>query len=152
MLAYFPHGFERYLLGGLLIGSGVALLFITTGRLGGASTFFSAVWSYLLRTPFFQQPVLRDSRSWRLLYALGLLLGGALMLLAGLAQPHTVLPAWKLLLGGLLVGFGARLGGGCTSGHGICGLASLSGGSLAIVITFLGTAIVTAQLFSHWGW
>lgn len=109
------------------------------------------MWSYLLRTPFFQQPALRDSRNWRLLYALGLLLGGALMLLLGLAQAHTALPAWKLLLGGLLVGFGARLGGGCTSGHGICGLASLSGGSLLIVMTFLGTAIVTAHLFSWWG-
>jgi len=151
MLAYFPHGFERYLLGDLLIGCGVALLFITTGRQGGASTFFSAVWSYLLRTPFFQQPALRDSRNWRLLYALGLLLGGALMLLASATPPHTALPAWKLLLGGLLVGFGARLGGGCTSGHDICGLASLSGGSLLIVMTFLGTAIVTAHLFSWWG-
>lgn len=152
MPAYFPHGFERYLIGGLLIGGGVALLFITTGRQGGVSTFFSAIWSYLLRTPFFQQPALRDSRGWRVLYALGLLLGGTLLLLAGLAQPHTTLPAWKLLLGGLLVGFGARLGGGCTSGHGICGLASLSAGSLLMVLTFLASAIVTAQLFSWWGW
>ena len=152
MPVFFPHGVERYLLGGLLIGSGVALLFITTGRQGGVSTFFSAIWSYLLRTPFFQQPALRDSRAWRLLYALGLLLGGTLLLLAGMAPPHTALPAWKLLLGGLLVGFGARLGGGCTSGHGICGLASLSAGSLLMVLTFLGTAIVTAQLFSWWGW
>lgn len=152
MSVFFPHGVERYLLGGLLIGCGVALLFITTGRQGGVSTFFSAIWSYLLRTPFFQQPALRDSRAWRLLYALGLLLGGTLLLLAGMAPPHTALPAWKLLLGGLLVGFGARLGGGCTSGHGICGLASLSAGSLLMVLTFLGTAIVTAQLFSWWGW
>ncbi|WP_174875336.1 YeeE/YedE family protein [Vogesella oryzae] len=151
MVAYFPHGFERYLSGGLLIGCGVALLFITTGRLGGASTFFSAIWGYLLRAPFFQQPLLRDSRGWRVRYALGMVLGGGLMLLLGLAQPHTALPAWKLLLGGLLVGFGARLGGGCTSGHGICGMASLSWGSLLIVLTFLATAIVTAQLFTFWG-
>jgi hypothetical protein len=44
---------QQYLIGGLLIGTGIALLFVTTGRLGGASTFFSAAWSYVMNTPFF---------------------------------------------------------------------------------------------------
>ena len=48
------------------------------------------------------------------------------------------------MVGGLLIGFGARLGGGCTSGHGICGMASLSAGSMLMVVTFLSTAIATA--------
>jgi len=141
---YFPNGLAQYLIGGLLIGSGVALLFLTTGRLGGISTFFSAAWSWLVKTPFFQQPALRGTRQWRLVYAAGFVLGGTLYALLGLPVAATHLPAWKFAFGGLLIGFGARLGGGCTSGHGICGMASLSVGSLIMVITFLGTAIVTA--------
>ncbi len=144
MTQYFPNGLERYLIGGLLIGSGVALLFLSTGRQGGVSTFFSAAWSWLARTPFFQQAAFRDTRQWRLTYSLGLIFGGSLYLLLGLPLEASHLPTWKLIVGGLLIGFGARLGGGCTSGHGICGMASLSGGSLLMVCTFLGTAIVTA--------
>ncbi len=147
----FPHGFAPYLIGGLLIGAGVALLFITTGRQGGASTFLRAVWSYFLNTPFFQQPAMRESRQWRNFYALGMVLGGVLYALLGLPLEATQLPAWKFVVGGLLIGFGARLGGGCTSGHGICGMASLSGGSMLMVCTFLGTAIATAMLMARLG-
>ncbi len=147
----FPNGFAPYLIGGLLIGAGVALLFVTTGRLGGASTFLSTTWSYFLNTPFFRQPALRDSRGWRNIYALGMVLGGVLYALLGLPLEPTHLPAWKFLVGGLLIGFGARLGGGCTSGHGICGMASLSGGSILMVCTFLGTAIATALLIARLG-
>lgn len=148
---YFPNGFARYLAGGALIGSGVALLFITTGRQGGASSFFSSVWSYVSQAWFFRQQALRDSRHWRLLYALGMMAGGAVMTLAGWGVPATGLAAWPLLLGGLLAGFGARLGGGCTSGHGICGLASLSASSLVMVLVFLGSAIATAHLMQAGG-
>jgi uncharacterized membrane protein YedE/YeeE len=142
--ALFPHGYAPYLTGGLLIGTGVALLYLVTGRQGGVSTFFSASWSWFVRTPFFRQSALLESRRWRLVYALGLVLGGALYLLLGLPQAESHLPAWKLALGGLLIGYGARLGGGCTSGHGICGMASLSRGSFVIVATFMTTAILTA--------
>lgn len=150
-MQFFPNGLERYLIGGLLIGSGVALLFLTTGRQGGVSTFFSAAWSWLTRMPFFQQSAFRDTRQWRLIYSLGLLLGGSLYFLLGLPLEASHLPTWKLVVGGLLIGFGARLGGGCTSGHGICGMASLSGGSLLMVCTFLGTAIVTAMSLAALG-
>ena len=148
---FFPHGFERYEVGGALIGLAVAFLYVTTGRLGGASTVFSAMWSWFSRLPFFQQSSLRDSRNWRVLYALGMLLGGALYVLAGLPVEGSDIATWRLVLGGLLIGFGARLGGGCTSGHGICGMASLSGGSMWMVVVFLSTAIVTAMLMSVWG-
>ncbi|MDD2664454.1 MAG: YeeE/YedE thiosulfate transporter family protein [Dechloromonas sp.] len=140
----FPRGIEAYLAGGLCIGLGVALLYVATGRPGGISTFYSAAWSWLLDTPFFRQASLIDGRRWRLIYALGLLLGGLAYARLGLPVEASALPAWKLALGGVLIGFGARLGGGCTSGHGICGIASLSGGSLAMVCTFLATAIATA--------
>jgi uncharacterized membrane protein YedE/YeeE len=59
------------------------------------------------------------------------------------------IPAWQLFVGGLLVGYGARLSQGCTSGHGICGLASLSRPSLVAVLTFIGTAFVTANVMWH---
>ena len=147
----FPNGLERYLIGGLLIGAGGALLFITTGRQGGASTVLSTIWSYFLRTPFFQQATLRASRQWRSVYAIGMVLGGLLYALLGLPMEATHLPAWKFALGGVLIGFGARLGGGCTSGHGICGMASLSPGSMLMVCTFLGTAIDTAMLCAALG-
>ena len=81
---YFPYGMERYLIGGMFIGLGVALLFVSTGRLGGASTFFSAAWSWVTDLPFFQQASLRDSRLWRLVYALGMVL--VLVVIAGLAD------------------------------------------------------------------
>lgn len=148
---FFPNGFARYLIGGAFIGLGVALLFVTTGRMGGVSTFFSAAWSWCVKLPFFQQAELREGRQWRLVYSLGLVLGGVLYLALGLPQEATQLPAWKLALGGLLIGFGARLGGGCTSGHGICGMASLSPGSIAMVGTFLATAMLTANLIARLG-
>lgn len=147
----FPNGLAHYLVGGLLIGAGVALLYLTTGRPGGVSTFFSAVWSWLSQQPAFRQAALLESRGWRLVYALGLVAGGALYVLLGLPAEPTAVPAWKLALGGVLIGFGSRLGGGCTSGHGICGLASLSAGSLVIVLTFLATAIATAFILKGLG-
>ena len=148
----FPLGWQHYLAGGLLIGAGVALLFVLTGRVGGMSTVFSSSWSWLVRRPFFQQPRFTESRSWRLVYALGLVLGAALwwQLVAG-AQPQTTgVATWQLFVGGLLVGFGARLANGCTSGHGICGLGSLQWPSLWAVLTFMGTAFLTANLVSRW--
>ncbi len=148
----FPHGISHYLTGGLLIGLGVALLFIVTGRQGGASTFFSASWSWLIKTPFFQQPALLQSRNWRLVYAAGFVLGGLIYLGMGLPQEASAMPAWKLALGGVFIGYGARLGGGCTSGHGICGMASLNIGSISVVMTFMATGIATAWLFKSLGW
>ncbi len=143
----FPNGTVSYVAGGLLIGLGVSVLFVTTGRVGGMSTFFSAAWSYASRAPFFQQSELVRGRGWRSLYAAGVIVGGALFLLLGSGDDvSTQLPAWRLALGGLLGGYGARLSKGCTSGHGICGLASLQFPALIAVVTFLATAIGTAHV------
>lgn len=146
----FPLGWQHYLLGGVLIGSGVALLYVFNGWVGGMSTVFSSSWSYLLKRPFFQQARLTDTRAWRLIYALGVVLGALVwrvFLSDGSAQTTSV-PVWQLLVGGFLVGYGARLGDGCTSGHGICGLGSLQLPSLGAVLTFMATAFVTANLMA----
>lgn len=146
----FPLGWQHYLLGGLTIGAGVALLYLLTGWVGGMSTVFSSTWSYLFQRPFFQQERFISSRQWRLVYAAGVVLGALAwrhLLADGQAQ-HTQVPIWQLLLGGFLVGYGARLGNGCTSGHGICGLGSLQLPSLGAVLTFMATAFMTANLLA----
>ncbi len=144
----FPLGWAHYLLGGLTIGAGVALLHLFNGWVGGMSSVFSSSWSYLLQRPFFQQQRFVQTRHWRLVYAAGVVLGALVWRFAladGEAQ-HTSVPVWQLLVGGFLVGYGARLGNGCTSGHGICGLGALQLPSLGAVLTFMATAFLTANL------
>lgn len=144
----FPLGWLHYLVGGLLIGTSVALLFIFTGWIAGMSTVFSSSWSYFSSLPFFKQDRFISSRAWRLVFAAGLIIGATLWMLAanhGVPISTTISP-WRLLIGGLLVGYGTRLANGCTSGHGICGLGSLQLPSLIAVITFMATAIATALI------
>lgn len=152
MTHYFPNGWMHYLGGGLLIGSGVALLYILTGLVGGMSTVYSSTWSWFSTRAFFQQPKLVNSRAWRAAYAAGLVLGAFLWwrALGPTTRVAVSIPPAQLFVGGLLVGYGARLGRGCTSGHGICGLASLGRPSLLAVLTFMATAIATAHLM-QWG-
>lgn len=151
-LTLFPLGWQHYLLGGALIGAGVALLFVFTGLVGGMSSVFSSTWSFVVNKPFFQQARFVETRGWRLVYALGLILGALVWWLgfANAAPQSTSVPVWQLLVGGFLVGYGARLGNGCTSGHGICGLGSLQWPSLLAVLTFMGTAFLTANLVGRW--
>ena len=146
----FPFGWQHYLLGGLTIGAGVALLYLFNGWVGGMSTVFSSSWSLVSKRAFFQQERFLNSRSWRLVYALGVVLGALVwrFALAGGEAQHTSVPVWQLLIGGFLVGYGARLGNGCTSGHGICGLGSLQLPSLGAVLTFMATAFMTANLMA----
>lgn len=153
MLQLFPNGWAHYLIGGLLIGTGVSLMFIFTGRVTGMSSVFTSTWSYFSNSAFFRQPRYLSTRNWRLMLALGVFLGAALWwwLLAPAGGITTGLSWWRLLVGGLLVGYGTRMSDGCTSGHGICGLASLSKSSLIAVVTFLITAIVTANLLASLG-
>ena len=146
----FPLGWQHYLLGGLTIGAGVALLYLFNGWVGGMSTVFSSSWSFLFQRPFFRQERFIHSRHWRLGYAAGVVLGALAwrhLLADGQAQ-HTTVPIWQLVLGGFLVGYGARLGNGCTSGHGICGLGSLQLPSLGAVLTFMATAFLAANLLA----
>ena len=147
----FPLGWAHYLAGGLLIGAGTALLFVFTGRIGGMSSVFSTTWSYVVKRPFFQQARFTDTRGWRLVYAAGLIVG-ALVWWLGFTDGtplSTDVPAWQLLVGGFLVGYGARLGNGCTSGHGICGMGSLQWPSFMAVLTFMATAFLSANVVAR---
>lgn len=144
----FPLGLNHYLLGGLLVGIGIAIPFVATGAVAGVSTFFTSVWSYVHPGSFFQSPWYLQSRGWRWFLIGGLLSGGVVYLLwQGVATPTTI-EWWRLLLGGILVGIGTRMSGGCTSGHGICGIASLEKVSVVATVTFLAVAILVAHLVS----
>ena len=146
MEAFFPNGWVHYLAGGLLLGAGMSLLFAATGLIGGMSTVFTTVWSFFSQAPYFRDARFLSSRTWRLVYAAGLI-GGALAWLIATGDPFvTGVPPWRLLAGGFIAGFGARLSNGCTAGHGICGIASLQPASILSVLIFLATAMITARL------
>lgn len=128
------------LAGGALIGASAALLLLANGRIAG----ISGILGGLLR------PSVRDS-AWRITFLIGLMGGPALFRLnAGHWPDVRISASWPILVAaGLLVGFGTRLGSGCTSGHGVCGLARLSPRSFAAVATFMAAAILTVFLVRH---
>ena len=130
----------------MLLGLGMSLLFAATGLVGGMSTVFTTVWSFFSRAPYFNAPRFLASRSWRLVYAAGLILGAAAWLLWLGSPQHTGVPMWQLAVGGFVAGFGARMSNGCTAGHGICGMASLQPASILSVLLFLATAMITARI------
>lgn len=142
----FPLGVSQYIWGGLLVGIGTAIPFIFTGLVTGISSFYSAVWSYLHQGWFFQSDWYLKSRGWKWFLVAGLLSGGLVFVLINGPTVVTTLPWWRLLLGGFLVGVGARMSGGCTSGHAICGLASLEKVSVVATAIFLTVAIIVALL------
>ncbi len=119
--------------GGALIGLAAAALLLATGKTAGVSGVIEGV---LMRE--------RGEVGWKLTFLLGLFAGGVLLTLfrpsSFTSVPHPSI-AWALA-GGLLVGFGTRLSGGCTSGHGICGLGRLSKRSFVAVLVFMGVAML----------
>ncbi|MFD2233189.1 YeeE/YedE family protein [Phaeospirillum tilakii] len=128
------------LLGGALIGLAAALLLLALGRIAG----ISGIVGGLLRRPD------RAETPWRLAFVLGLGLAPlAWTLVAALPPPRIAADTPTLVAAGLLVGFGARLGSGCTSGHGVCGLSRLSPRSLAATLTFMATGFLTVFAVRH---
>jgi uncharacterized protein len=146
--AFFPNGWQSYLMGGVFLGCAVTLLFALTGLVGGMSSVFSSTWSYFSDRSYFQQARYLDSRHWRVVYAIGVVLGGFAFVSMGGKTVATQLPVWQIAIGAFIAGFGARLANGCTSGHGICGMASLKLPSFLAVLIFLSTAIVSAHVFT----
>jgi hypothetical protein len=144
----FPLGIEPYLVGGLIVGIGVSLIYVLTGLHATQSSFFTTTLSWFSKLAHFQENRNLDERDWRVTLALGVV-SGALIYTFTLSPSGlwvTKVELWRLALGGLLIGLGTRLSNGCTSGHGISGLASLSTTSLYAVLTFMGFGIITAHL------
>ena len=149
----FPLGIEPYLVGGIIIGIGVALIYLVTGLHATQSSFFTTTLSWFSKRKNFQKDTNIKERGWRLTLATGLVIGALIhtLTLSPTGFWTTTVQLWRLILGGLLVGFGTRLSSGCTSGHGISGLASLSKTSLYAVIVFMGVAIVIANIVQMLG-
>lgn len=128
------------LLGGLMIGASAALLLLLNGRIAG----ISGILGGLLAPP-------SRETGWRVAFLAGLVLAPLAYAGLGGRLPPVSLGASAplLVLAGLLVGFGARLGAGCTSGHGVCGIGRGSPRSLVATGTFMAVAIVTVFLIRH---
>jgi uncharacterized membrane protein YedE/YeeE len=128
-----PVDWIRALEGGALIGLSASLMLGLNGRVTGISGIVGGLVA----------PAAGDV-AWRALFVAGLLAGG---LLARAALPGafsaSAAPLWLVAVAGLLVGFGTRLGNGCTSGHGVCGIARLSPRSIAATLTFITTGALT---------
>lgn len=148
--ALFPNGWLPYLLGGVFIGLGTAVIYLATAIPAGASTFLESTLSYISDRPRFAR--YRASRDWRVVFSVGIVLGAAAYAFTLGDGPWTTdVQPWRLAVGGLLVGVGTRIGKGCTSGHGVCGVGSGSRTSIVGVITFLAIAVGTAQLVAALG-
>jgi uncharacterized membrane protein YedE/YeeE len=132
-----PEILLQSLCGGLLIGAGVAVLLLANGRVAGISGITANVIRGFL-----------GPQASELAFLIGLLLPAAFL---GLGETTMAGGLPLLAVSGLLVGFGTQMGGGCTSGHGVCGIAHLSRRSLVATAVFMSTAILTVAIVRH-GW
>ncbi|MDC0067407.1 YeeE/YedE family protein [Gammaproteobacteria bacterium] len=130
--------FLMALTGGICIGLAAVFLMVTLGRIGGISGIvFSAV----------KQPV---EHSWAILFLAGVILGTSLFhFISGHPIPTFDVPIPLMLAGGFIVGVGTKMGSGCTSGHGICGISRLSVRSIIATCTFLLLGFITVYLRLH---
>ena len=131
-------------MGGLLIGLAAAIMLLGLGRIAGVSGLAARATG------------IADTgapRNVAIAFVLGLPLG-ALLISQTLGAVHVSFPAsiWSLIIGGLLVGYGTRLGSGCTSGHGVCGLSRLSPRSMLATGMFMASGFVTVGLLRAGGW
>jgi uncharacterized membrane protein YedE/YeeE len=123
--------------GGMLIGLAATVLLLLNGRIAGISGILGGA---------FTGP--GADRGWRIAFLAGLLAGGLLAAAAGMtgSLERTGYPLGLLIMAGLLVGFGSRLGSGCTSGHGVCGIARLSTRSIVATVVFTAVGMVTVAM------
>jgi len=127
--------------GGALIGLAAVLLMGGLGRIMGATGILAAA---IL-------PGLSEERGWRVAMILGMVTAPLIYMLAAGEMPTIQVPISTpmMIVGGVIVGVGVTLGSGCTSGHGVCGLARLSPRSLAATLTFMATTAVTVYVVRH---
>lgn len=128
------------LIGGVLIGASATLLLMLNGRIAGISGIVGGM----------MEPN-RSEIGWRVAFLFGLLIAPLTYRAFGGALPPVILeaPLGLLVVGGLAVGFGTRLGAGCTSGHGVCGVSRGSPRSLVATAIFMATAILTVFITRH---
>jgi uncharacterized protein len=145
-------------------GAGIALvtlvLLIVFNQRLGVSTGFENVCALVIKTAYFKRRELSESHLWRRAFLVGLLLGGMLSaLLAGGIEPTWALGIFDvkvgygavgkglwMFAGGILIGFGTRLAGGCTSGHGIFGMSNLEPSGIIATVSFMGAGVVTTHI------
>ncbi|MBN8988686.1 MAG: YeeE/YedE family protein [Rhizobiales bacterium] len=127
-------------IGGALIGLSAVLLMVLTGRIAGISGIFAGLLN-----------VRSEDKAWRFAFLAGMMLVPVIAGWLGHGMASPSLPAsWTVIaVAGLLVGFGTRLGSGCTSGHGICGIGRLSMRSIAATVVFMVTAVATVAITRH---
>ncbi len=123
-----------------MIGLASVLLMMLTGRIAGISGILGGC---LTLEP--------GDKRWRFAFIVGLILAPVASGLLGYPLPTPEMPeSWSMIaIAGVLVGFGARLGGGCTSGHGVCGIARLSARSIAATVIFMASAVVVVAIMRH---
>ena len=124
------------LIGGALIGFAAFLFFIFNGRIAGVSSIAS------------DSIIKNENRFDNILFLSGLIIGPIIYLLSGKEIESVLTNSLPLLIiGGLLVGFGTKIGNGCTSGHGVCGISRFSIRSIIATITFIVTGVITVLIF-----
>lgn len=130
------------LFGGVIIGIAVSLMLLWNGRVTGISGIINGTLSPL-----------KGDTGWRVLFIIGLLLGGlALKVLnPNIFSGNLETDTWTTVVAGLLVGFGTILGSGCTSGHGVCGISRMSVRSLVATIIFISAGVVAVVVFRRLG-
>lgn len=129
------------LFGGMLIGLGSIGLMAFSGRIMGATGIMTGLW----------HPASTEDWTWRIAVIGGMISAPAVMLLVTgqMPLPSVLMPLEQLLIGGFLVGVGVSFASGCTSGHGVCGIARLSARSIAATITFMTVTAVTVLVVRH---
>ena len=130
------------LAGGILIGLAALLLLILNGRVMGISGILGGL---------FSRGVVEGDRIWRITFLIGVVLGPFLVMqLTGASiDIRPAASGFTLMASGLIIGLGTAIGSGCTSGHGICGMARLSIRSIVAVMIFMSSAIITVYLIRH---
>lgn len=132
------------LLGGLIIGLAVAILYLMRGNYTGISGIYFNVIS-----------VNKSGFLWRFLFITGLIIGPVILSFFSFTDLGFEMPNTNpiiVILGGLLVGYGTQLGSGCTSGHGVCGIGRLSIRSIVSTCVFVGAGVVTVFITRSLGW